>query len=235
MAVVLTIIGVVIGSSVVVGTQQIAVQEIQKTGREMGVIGNALDIFVRIHGRLPCPAPINAAATDTTNFGREASDCADASPPAGITRVEYPASSGNYLRIGGVPTKALNLNKDFASDEWSGRFTYIVDESLITAITSATDGSIAIRDETGNTITSTAAYVLISHGPTGKGATHDRRLSVITACDATNKDGTNCGNTGLFINAKPNKGTVTANFFDDIVLWKTRLGILKELSLNFLP
>ncbi len=224
---VLLIIGIVVGSSIIVGNQQIKQRNIASSYGELKHINKRLKLFAQRYGRLPCPARINLATSDS-EYGREATDCADDSPPSGLTRVEYPASSGQYIRIGGVPFKTLNLTDEFASDSWGNRYIYAVAENAISAIDSSVEGVITIQDGSGNTITDKAIYVIASLGETGKGATGHESLTIDDACDSTNLDKENCDDDGVFIDDRVNNGDVAANFFDDYIIWQNRANILEQ-------
>lgn len=227
LSVVLVIIGVVVGSSLLVGQQQISQQQIINSYGELKRIDDRLRLYAQRHGYIPCPTRLNLADTDS-EYGRPASDCSDSSPPGGLTRVEYPASSGTYVRIGGIPFKALGLSEDFIADDWNNRYLYAVSENALGALTGTVNGYIRVQDGSGNTISDVAVYVLASHGKTGKGATSHASLSVGTACDAGNLDGENCDGDGVFIDARINEGDIAASFFDDYVIWKNRMNTLEE-------
>ncbi len=229
--IVLLIIGVLSGAAIYYGSEKVTTTEISQSRERLEAITESIKHFTRRYGRLPCPSPITLAETDA-NFGWEASDCNDTTPPAGITRVEYPAASGKYIRIGGVPFRSLMLSNSFAADEWSGRYRYAVAEELITAIDSSKDGTLRILDNAGGVITDAAAIAVLSHGESLKGAVLSSLSppAIRDACDSAAKDGENCDNDGIFTDALYNNGAVAANFFDDLVLWKTRAMLLGTVS-----
>ena len=225
MAIVLAVVALIASMSVYVGSRQIERQEIIKTYDELKVIRKSLRQHATFHNRLPCPMRLDLIQTDTT-YGLEHPTCAPADVvPSGMIRIEYPASSGSFIRIGAVPFRALALSNDFAADEWNNRYIYAVNEEFIDDIDVAEIGTISIIDDAANQITADAAFVLYSHGASGEGGTDDERVAVDDACDATDRDGENCNNDGVYVDAPYNNGSVVGNFSDDIILWltKTRL------------
>lgn len=216
-AVVLAIISAIVGMTIMMGTERIEVESTRSSWNELKAIQKALKRFGKHYDRLPCPARLTVERSDN-EFGREADDCSDASPPSGITRVEYPASSGTYVRIGAVPVHTLGLPGEMAFDDWGNRYFYAVSEDNIATLDGDTDGVIAVEDGNSNSITAEAVYVIGSHGATKKGATLDTSPTggALIACNATNLDGENCDGDGLFIDARLNDGETAATFFDDM-------------------
>lgn len=229
LSIVLTILAIVVAGGLTLGTAKVQQQEIIGTYQELEDIQKTLKVFLAENGRLPCPASITLARNSAL-FGREATDCADATPPAGLVRVEYPAASGEYVRIGAVPFYSLEMPDRYLDDAWQGRYLYAVEEAAITALTSSDTGNIQVVDDAGASITDEAVVVLISAGKSHRGAYSAKMGTLFSACDATNKDKENCDADGIFTDAVYNDGSTAANFFDDIVLWNTRMTLFETVS-----
>lgn len=221
LSVVLTIIAIVLASGLTLGGAKIEQNQIQNTFDEMEEIDKGLSVFVNTQGRMPCPSPLVATRADA-EFGREATTC-DATT-TGIFRAEYPAGSGNFVVIGGVPFYALDMPDEYMADDWNVRYTYAVSESFITAATPTSTGNLRVEDDAGTLINDQVAWVLISHGPSRRGGYVARTGATAGACNAANADGENCDNDdGLFVDGVFNDGDVVADFFDDIMRWETRM------------
>lgn len=229
LSVVLTILAIVVAGGLTLGTAKVQQAAITNTYQEMQDIEKALKVFLAENDRLPCPASITLVRTDPL-FGREATDCADASPPTGLTRVEYPAASGQFVRIGGVPFYSLEMPDRYLEDASQNRYLYAVQESAITSLTSTSTGNISVVDDAGTAVTDAAVIVLVSAGASHKGAYTAKTGALFSACDATNKDRENCDADGVFTDALFNDGDTAANFFDDIIIWKTRMGLFETVS-----
>lgn len=218
LSVVLTIIAIIIAGGVTLSDTKIEQKKMENTYDELKAIEDALKYFVKENNRLPCPARLDRPHTDA-EYGREALDCADSSPPSGLIRVEYPASSGTYVRIGGVPFYALGLPDEYLADEWHGRYLYAVPETFTAVISNEDTGIITVQDDAATAIDDTIAWVLLSHGASGKGAYTAKGGAIVTACDGTAKDGENCDGDGVFIDGLFNDGGVAASFYDDFLRW----------------
>lgn len=231
LSIVLTILAIVVAGGLTLGTAKVQQDEISRTYDKMTEIETALRVFLNEYDRLPCPASLTLTRTNAL-YGREATDCSDASPPAGLTRVEYPAASGQYVRIGGVPFYSLHLPEKYLMDEWGNRFLYAVQETAITSLSSTSTGNIRVVDNAGTSISDEIVSVLVSHGRSHKGAYSARAGTLITACDATNKDRENCDADGIFTDAVFNDGDVAANFYDDMIKWNTRMRLFDTVSVS---
>jgi len=181
-----------------------------------------LAVYVNEYDRLPCPARLDQPVT-SAEYGREATTC-DGSL-SGHVRVEYPASSGNYVIIGGVPFYDLHMPNEYLGDSWNGRYLYAVSEAYITAASTGGAGHIRVVDTNGTSITDDAVWALVSHGNSRMGAYSAKAGSVGVACAGATKDVENCDNDGIFTDAVFNDGSVEANFFDDLTRWETRMSL----------
>ena len=218
LSIVLTILAIVLAGGITLSTAKVEQNQIQDTYDEISEIDNALDAYAVANTALPCPAPINAARADA-EFGRAAATC-DGST-AGLTRVEYPASSGNFVIIGGVPFYTLEMPDEYLADAWNGRYLYAVGEPFITAVNSGDTGFILVQDDASAAISDQVAWVVVSHGASREGAFSAKAGTLISACDGGNLDGENCDGDGVFKDAVFNDGDVAANFYDDYIRWET--------------
>ena len=246
MSIVLVILGLLTAGGLSIGGIMVAQQANTSTNENLDEIQQALIDFVKTQGRLPCVAPLTVAPTDGS-FGTEleAGGClTDTTASGGSLRAVVPIvptpsppePSERIIRIGGVPTRTLGLKDRMASDEFGNRFLYVVTENLTThaGFNTATNlGQIGVRDGGGGagfildpaSPNGGAAFMLISHGPDGKGAVRHKTNNVTNACgtgsnlDVENCDVTNTGTTAAnlinFRDARFNNGDLPASFFDD--------------------
>lgn len=229
LSIVLVVLSLVISSGLTLTTEKTQQTQLEKTMDELEEIQTALRVYLGEYSKLPCPASITLT-TGNALYGRSATDCADASPPAGLTRVEYPASSGKYVRIGGVPFYTLGLPERYLSDQYNNRYVYAVYETAITALSSSVAGNMQVLDTSAAAISSDAVVVLYSPGPSHKGAYAAKTATLISACNTTNKDGENCDADGVFTDATFNDGSVAASFFDDIILWSRTTNLYEAVA-----
>lgn len=220
MVIVLSIISVVVGVSLVVGAEQVRVEKLQASTNELRMIQEATRRFAKRYGRLPCPARLTLTPEDS-DFGREASDCSDSSPPTGLTRVLV--SGSDYMRVGAVPVFSLGLPREMMMDAWNRRYFFAVSEANISAIDDTTAGVITVQDGGGTDVTTVASFVVGTHGESGAGATPDAAPTTVPiSCNSSALDGENCDfNDAVFINSRINDGETEASFYDDRIVWDT--------------
>ncbi len=215
LSIVLVVIGIILASVIPVASAHVDVKKIETTRDKLDVIQKALNVHVILNKGLPCPAS-KTALPDTANFG-VATDC-EAAPVAGVAQI---GTDPNYIRIGAVPVRTLNLPEHIMLDSWSNRFTYAVTKAATGA--ALPNGIIDVVDANNNPIITPAAsatYVVFSSGKDGKG-THRRRGEATAACNTGAKDGENCDGDITFRDTAMNDGTNASLYFDDLVLWKT--------------
>jgi type II secretory pathway pseudopilin PulG len=212
------------------------------TRESMKVISNAIEAFVVEKGRLPCPADqlmridnTSASGTDyyVNDYGVEDLDTSDTLINGTKTLgVDCPNSNG------AVPVYSLGLGKSYMTDGWGRRFTYQVATTLCgadagiagnvgddpaadmtsrrkgcTKYSYATGtGNITVTDGSLN-LTTTASYVLVSHGANGKGA---YLPSGSQLANGTGNELENSNTNTTFVKA------VNSSSFDDIVMFKTK-------------
>lgn len=222
--IVLVVIGIILSSVIPVASAHVDIKKIETTRDKLAVISKALNVHAILHKGLPCPAS-KTALPDTAQFGM-ASDC-ETAPIAGVAEI---GTDPNYIRVGAIPVRTLNLPEHLMFDGWSNRFTYAVTKSATGA--TLPSGIIDVVDANGNQITdppASATYVVFSSGKDGKG-THRRRGEATTACNAAAKDGENCDDDIIFRDTRMNDGDTASLYYDDLILWKTTPTIKDEIG-----
>lgn len=194
--------------------------QLNRTEFRIEKIEQALADYLSINGRYPCPASRFQGPED----GGYAQEVTTTSCNAGAFNGTTLASG---VRIGAVPTRALNMPDEFISDAWQQKFTYAVTGNLATPNQYSPDGGlIRLEDGTGNSLVTPAGrahYVLLSHGETGDGSFPESAATVPSVpCSgvATVLDRNNCNNTNLFINTLVSSDNTAGEFFDDFVVFK---------------
>ncbi|MBZ0091532.1 MAG: prepilin-type N-terminal cleavage/methylation domain-containing protein [Sulfuricellaceae bacterium] len=225
MAIVLVIIGLLLGGMLMPLSAQIDQRKISDTQKTLDEIKEALIGFAIANGRLPCPA---LAATATGSVG------------AGLEATTGAGSTLACTNVAGVlPWATLGVNE---LDPWNHRYSYRVTlefargatgQSIFTgtgcppptnpqnaAFALCSQGNITILSAAtgGSTVSSNVPAVVISHGKNGNGAYTSQGTQLATSTDVDELDnqlttgGTATANTN-FVNKTP---TAT---FDDLVSW----------------
>jgi len=255
-AVVLVIVGLLIGATVT-GVQPVVLSsKISQTNTKMDRIELALLAYVMQNGCLPCPAngQLGSAASSPGNTAVSS----DAGWSYGAPTRYYgpnhatnnqpcaaPTGTGCQQTVGVVPWNSLGLRDADTVDQWQNRITYAVTSSLTvtagtsmarTAPTSYPVGGITVENNAGTDQTTVAAYVLISHGP-------DRSYGFAAQNGATMANSHSVTTTNQNVN-NPSAGTATtfrqdravtgegATYFDDIVRFKTAPVIVQTCGKN---
>lgn len=216
-----------IGSSALQGSDRVGTQE------KLATIKRALEQYAHRNGYLPCPAVRDLTSTAAA-FGTESRAGANCAPAGGMVQL---AVAGDTIYIGMVPVRALGLPDNYASDAWRRKLTYAVSAPHTNNVNSylIQDGVIRVltgdRTMGNNYIVTTdfttrapgqgATFVVISHGPDGKGGWGMNSTTVGVACGATmNIDVENCDETNLdFYDSTYNDGAQANLFFDDYIVW----------------
>lgn len=200
MAIVMLVIGLLLGGLLAPLTAQIDQQRTNETQKSLAEIKEALIGFAVVNGRLPCPA-ISPAS------GAEMPTC----PPAS--------------RDGYIPWATLGVPK---LDAWGHIFRYSVTPnyaSSVLALSTLGDITIRTRDATGTlvTLSSGIPVVILSHGKNGYGSTDDRGVALPPVPVATNPDeNTNATSATAFVSGTPTPigyDPLKGGEFDDIVVW----------------
>ncbi|HEU4839276.1 MAG TPA: prepilin-type N-terminal cleavage/methylation domain-containing protein [Micavibrio sp.] len=189
---------------------------INTTTERLDLINAAIQQYLNVNKKLPCPAPFDAPP-DTDKFGIEVNptDCRTAAY-AGTFRV---GGAGSEIRIGAVPVRSLNLPDQFVADGWKARYTYAVTEALASEGTfQQAGGKIAVVDSKDNTVVSpagSAQYVIISHGANKSGA-YDISGTDLGSCTAGTLEAINCNHSSeIFRKTILIAEADGANYFDD--------------------
>jgi len=198
-------------------------RRIEITEYRLEQIKDGISNYLSKTGKLPCPASriINPA---NINFGREynavlvpgSTDCRAAPADAHTARVAGTRNAANFVRVGSVPVRDIDLEDTAMVDGWGNRFTYAVTEVQATIVApplpvvryDSSNGEINVIDLLGNTVlgaAGTAHYVVISHGEDQQGAinvTSNLVLNIGLPCNGavTNVQSQNCVNEPLIDN-----------------------------------
>lgn len=228
-AIVLIIGGLIVSFAAASLQRYIKTSQIRATEGKLDDISTALQQFVNINGKYPCPAD-RLAAIDTATFGTEIDgiNCST----VGVTGVvpnndsfDVNGTGGRVVKIGAVPVRALGLPDDYIGDSWGNRFTYAVTAVLAErANYDQTLGSISITDSNPLTppFLSNAHYVMISHGENGAGAATLSGGGTLPCTALPAAENGNCDNAdATFVNTTL-FSTVAGNEFDDYVKYRIR-------------
>lgn len=232
MAIVLAIMGAIAGSALTLGAAKHEASKIDVTVKRLDAIEAAIKLHAFAAGFLPCPAD-PTALPGTAEYGVSA-DCG-ATPPAGIAAVN--AGTPDEIWIGAIPTRTLNLPDSTMYDGWQNRFSFVVVTELALSAsnfqgfsTGSTTGVIQILDNDGTQITdanadTVVAYAIISHGKNKKGGI-PRAGNMPLPCGTPGVDeldADNCDNAdAVFRDSRIADSTTPANYYDDIIRWKTK-------------
>lgn len=240
LSLVLLIISIMVGGVMTILTQKVRAEKQAQMQEKFDTIKDAMMNFARTYERLPCPSDLTLAVT-AANFGIEGLNpgaCTAGSPAATF------ASAGNAVYGGSVPTEALGLPYQYAFDPWGNRLLYAVDKNMtintsLTAFrtyppTSTSIGAITILDKEGDTLTSTAIYVILSFGPNGHGAYGlggtRKNADSSNAYELENCDCTSAAVAGTFNSTfykmDPTETTTALSRYDDYTMYVTRYQML---------
>ena len=219
LSVVLLIISLITAAGMTLGGDVLKAAARVKTQERLATIQQALDNYAKSNGYLPCPADRAFLPTSATfGYERRATATTCTTSAAGLVNV-----ASTY--IGGVPTRTLGLPDAYAGDSWGNKLLYAVSANHIGNITSyaSAAGTITINygDLTTNyAITTSATYVVVSHGPNGNGAFPFQGAAKTTCNVFIGIDSANCDDgDATFYDSAYNDGTIAAQFFDDFVVW----------------
>ncbi len=185
-----------------------------ETRTQIQTIRTAVENFGQKNDRLPLPAlrGVGVGVEDPA-YGHE--DVNGDTPNPAVSPTTY---------WGAVPFQALGLSPSYGADCWGNKILYVVSTPLTTTtgyLDPSAAGVITLTGAGGSTINTKTAYVIISLGEDGRGA---------TKANATLATAWNTGAVTLATtNITPTGGAVTdgvfndgkdagANYFDDIIL-----------------
>jgi prepilin-type N-terminal cleavage/methylation domain-containing protein len=242
LSIVLAIIGVVLAGGLSIFGDRLAAERIKETNRRLDLIENAMLLYRRTSGVLPCPAQGDLLSSNSS-FGAE--NCAAAQSGihySGTTSAGLCESTG-CVRIGVVPTRTLNLPDSMMFDAYGNKITYAVDRTCATSRTWLSDcaslpSQLVIQDANGTARTATTGntasiYAILSHGPDMVGAWGGKLSTRITVANAA--PGTTYGSTleatnvhdgstfdNVFRDMLRQETNNAATNFDDFVRWKVK-------------
>jgi prepilin-type N-terminal cleavage/methylation domain-containing protein len=219
MAIVLAIVGVLIGSMMMTLSAQVDQRNFNETQRRLESAREALLAFAILNGRLPCPA---APATGGASDGQE-------SPTGG-------GSCTNYLN-GYLPARTLAIqpsdSSGYAVDAWGNRIRYVVSNGSSPHFTDSTTlrtNGIATQPTTLKVCTTSAG---ISSSTCASTATYEveSSTSIAAIIYSVGKNGAltatgadelaNLNNDAVFVDHTPTPSTATNGEFDDMFVWIT--------------
>jgi len=236
MAMVLVIIGLLLGGLLMPLTAQIDQQKIGETRKSLAEIKEALAGFAIVNGRLPCPANGSIAA-DAASAGQEATTGTGA-----LLICTTTIGSGVPSNSGVLPWATLGLSE---TDAWGRRFTYRVTSSFAdgadgagssggtaACTTSPTASGVSFQlcsngnmrvltaSSGGTSLATNIPAIIISHGKNGFGA-FTRTGTQITTVGADENEAENTDGVADtdYVDREIDLNPDTAATFDDIVVW----------------
>lgn len=208
MAVVLVIAGLLIGMLAPLLGQVLENNRTAATTAHLNTIEEALVVFVRANGRIPCPALPNA-----TPLGTETGNC-----------------NGNN-DDGIVPYRTLGLSEDVARDGYKNFFTYHVAEQYadtglnpdITVGFCTQNQTLTVQDASSGDLApgQEVVYVLVSHGENGFGHYSPPGANQVNDNGGTHES-ENTDDDDVYVQTTPLAAGVTGGPYDDTIRWRTR-------------
>lgn len=211
LAMVLMIIGLLLGGLIPTISSQIERQHTNETRKQLDEIKEALAGFAVINGRLPCPA------NGTTASGNESTAGSGVSLTCTLTK-------------GVLPWATLGVNE---TDAWSRRFTYRVSHGVSSNFADGVDGTgetscvittgvsfqlcstatleVRASSPSGSIVAANVPAVVVSHGKNGLGAYPAGGGTQIGT--ATGDEGENTNDNNTFVSRD------FSSDFDDLVIW----------------
>lgn len=203
MAMVLLIVGLLLGGLVPVISGQVEQKRTNETRKQLEEIKEALVGYAIINGRLPRPATSSVDGVERSAACTSSADCTGFIPWAtlGATKLD---SWGKIFRYSVVPT--------FAGDT-TGTTSF-------TLTTSATK-TIQTRDSIGALITqaNSVPAVIFSYGKNNWGTDDYGNSIADSSTTNTDEDTNNSSNSNFISRVNSGSTTVTGGEFDDIVVW----------------
>lgn len=217
MAIVLVIVGLLLGGLLMPLSTQVEQQRISETQKYLDQIKDALLGYAAAHGRLPCPA---TAASNGVE-----------SPPGGGTCVPAPPYNGFLpaITLGLTPVDSAG----FAIDAWNNRIRYAVTTANGSAFTTANGmktAGIGTLTPDLNVCASANGITLTTCGGAANTQTNNAPVVIYSlgknaatggaGLDEAANPNTNGGsNDQVFVSHPPATATAANGEFDDIVTW----------------
>ena len=229
MAIVLMIVGLLLGGLLVPLSAQMDQRNNSDTQKALSEIKEALIGYALANGRLPCPAAPNTTGVESpigggacTNFyngfvpaatlGLAGTDSAGYALDAWGNRIRYAVTSWNSS-TSSTPPAPVNLPDVFTTANGMSAvgISSLLPTSLL--VCSSATGITASACGSGTALTSSGVPAVIFS--TGKnGAQGSAGID-----EAANLDGTNANNNQTFVSHLPTGSGATGGYFDDIVIW----------------
>jgi len=233
MAMVLMIVGLLLGGLVPTISAQMETQRIGETRRQMSEIKDALTGFAVINGRLPCPAQATIA-TGAANAGTEAKTgnscaCQTVSGSTDTIATTAGVACTNTSVTGVLPWATLGLPE---TDAWGRRYTYRVTRVFADQIAAGTLGTgctvavptassfalcspgtpdVLVASGSSNNVATDVPAIYLSHGKNGNGAYLSDGTQLTVGSNADEME--NSDNDLSFVSHE------FATEFDDLVVW----------------
>ena len=214
LAIAIFVVGLILGGLLYPLNAQVTQQQSTVTQLQLEEIRDALLGFAAANGYLPCP--------DTTGNGSE-----------NVTGGACSTFDGNGIAHGNLPWVTLGLGH---SDLWGNRFRYAVEATFARRVPATpfalnTVGDIRVCPTAatcGTAIITTAVAIVISHGPNGFGGTRSvTGAANPVATSADELENTNADRS--FVQRPAYTGSLTANEFDDVVVWLSRYTLVNRV------
>lgn len=252
LALVVLVIGLILGAGIAAGTAQLLQQRIDTTRQRESALKAALKAFIARNGRLPCPAIGNLdrsnaafgfeAVPDTSSSGTNACPGTVSVGPA-CTDDESCVKNRSFRGV--VPWRSVGMPEETLIDSWGRFITYQV--SLAGIVNPFDNQVVAMRNvqamignmpvhsavpvSSGNQITNPldpAVVVLISHGANGSGAFVPGSTSVSPAPSGPTEV-ENTDNTLAVVSAMYSEQSIDP--YDDIVSYFLATDLLDGVQL----
>ena len=208
LAIVVTIIGVLLVATLDIGAGQIEMSRIKQTQEKLAKIEQAIKVYYKTNGRLPCPAngelPAAHASYGVSGWNNPSNATSNANCNGSNFAMPNTTVTGNPdgdVYIGVVPTVSLGLSDAYMLDSWGNKITYAVSRYCIDpdnwsdknkykwrSTAAANDGGNIKINNTAGTIGQeipNALFILVSHGKDGVGAYRRAGASRIFGTPAT--------------------------------------------------
>lgn len=230
MAIVVLIAGLILGPVMALYHQHLRQKSTEHTQDAVEKAEVALEGYLSMFGRYPCPAPLDAATTDA-DYGREQRDAVtDDCVADGVGIFEVTSANPDLAMlgedsvfIGALPYRNAILDEVYTLDGEGHRLYYAVTGALTDHnLFSNAEGGINIRSFAGDDLLETpdtAHYVIIA--PNREGAGRYAKSGVLRdACPADADLGENCDFIGGGGDAEFVMNEQTVNF-DDRIVYRT--------------
>lgn len=213
MAIVLMIVGLLLGGLIPTLSAQMESQRINETRKSLAEIQEALVGFALTNGRLPCPAN-PAIATGQAGAGTERTPPCTGSNSAGV-----------------LPWTTLGVNQ---TDAWGYRYTYHVSSDYADAVGSATYGGctpstaptqasfalcssgspdVLSAASGGTNVATNVPAIIVSHGKNGAGAYNPQGAQLPAGGNADEQENSDGSADNNYVSHTPTPD------FDDQVMW----------------